>query len=117
MSEIAFAYLLLGLGIVFVLVLVFLLSTRSARRAAAAPKPPRGVHLPNPSWLPVIMSLGAGLIGAGLAFKPETALFNWYLLIPGLVLFVIGSFGWVRASGREWHQVERGGHHDDASGH
>jgi hypothetical protein len=118
MTDTAIGFLLLGIGIVFVLGLVFALTWRLGR-ARGRVTPPEGVHMPGPSWLPLAFSVGAALIGAGLAFRPdvEGALANWWFLIPGLVIFVLSALGWVRAAGREWVETERGGHHDPGRGH
>jgi hypothetical protein len=119
-------FLILGLGLLLVLAIVFAVTLRSGTRGTARSAPPRGVHLPLPSMLPVIMSVGAALIAAGLAFKPDTA---WDapmlgaisgvvhpILGPfGLLVLVAGIWGWVRAAGREWRETERGGAHDAAS--
>jgi hypothetical protein len=84
--------------------------------SAARPKPPRGVHLPNPSALPVILAAGGALLGAGLAFRADNQLANPFLAIPGLLVFLYAIVAWVRAAGREWDEVERGPH-DDGAGH
>jgi hypothetical protein len=106
----ALGYLLLGLGIVAVLVIVFVVTAGVTRGPATHPSPPSGVHLPAPSLLPVAFSLGAALIGAGMAFRPQDQLFNWWLLVPGLIVFVGSAVAWVRAAGREWTETEHGGH-------
>ncbi|MGH2417463.1 MAG: hypothetical protein ACRDFY_03945, partial [Candidatus Limnocylindria bacterium] len=84
--------------------------------AGARPRPPRGVHLPPPSFLPVVFSAAAALLGAGLAFRAEDQLANPWLAIPGVLLFVITAVAWVRAANHEWRDVEHGSH-DDAAGH
>jgi len=115
MTDTAIGFLLLAIAILFVLGLVFALTWRLG--AARGPvTPPQGVHLPPPSFLPVTFSVGAALIGAGLAFRPDDALANWWLLVPGLAIFILSALGWVRAAGREWVEAERGPHHDE-SGH
>ena len=121
MSDTAIGFLIVGIGMLVVLVVVFAVSSRP-RPAAGRATPPTGVHLPPPSYLPVVLSLGAALIGAGLAFRSEDQLANPFLAIPGLIVFVLGIFWWVRAANREWRQVERGGHgahvpHDDHAAH
>ena len=115
MSDTAFGYLLLAIGIAFVLGIVYAI-TSHVTVAAARPRPPRGVHLPNPSALPVILAVGGALLGAGLAFRADNQLANPFLAIPGLLIFLYAVVAWVRAAGREWDEVERGPH-DDATGH
>jgi hypothetical protein len=113
MTDTAVGLLLIGIAIVFVLGLVFALTWRLGRSRGPV-VPPQGVHLPRPSLLPVTFSIGAALMGAGLAFRPdvEGAIANWWLLIPGLAIFILSALGWVRDAGREWVEVERGPHHD-----
>jgi hypothetical protein len=108
-------YLILGVGILFVLGLVFAITTR-VPAASERPTPPRGVHMPNPSRLPVVFAVGAAFIGAGLAFHPKGQVVNVFLAIPGLAVFVYAAVSWVRDAGREWHETE-GGSHDDSGGH
>lgn len=115
MNDTAFGYLLLGIGITFVLGVVYAITshiTVSTKR----PQPPRGVHLPSPSALPVILSVGGALLGAGLAFRGDNQLANPFLAVPGLLIFLYAVVAWVRAAGREWEETERGSH-DDAAGH
>jgi hypothetical protein len=114
-SDTAFGYLLLAIGIAFVLGIVYAI-TSHVTVAAARPRPPRGVHLPNPSALPVVLAVGGALLGAGLAFRADNQLANPFLAIPGLLIFLYAVVAWVRAAGREWDEVERGPH-DDATGH
>lgn len=107
-------YLILGAGILFVLGLVFAISSRGP--GGARSHPPRGVHLPNPSALPFVFSIGALLIGAGLALHSLAATF-YLLAAVGLLVFVYAAVGWVRAAGREWHETESGSSHDESGGH
>jgi hypothetical protein len=106
---------LVGIGILAVLVLVFVLSSRGGPRADAG-HPPRGVHMPAPSLLPVLFSFSAAVIGIGLVFAPEGSVANWFIFVPGLVLLVASVWAWVRAAGHEWHDVERRPG-DDSAGH
>ena len=115
MNDVAFGYLLLALGIAFVLGVVYAITSHLGA-AGARPKPPRGVHLPNPSALPVILAAGGALIGAGLAFRADDQLANPFLAVPGLLVFLYAVVAWVRAAGREWEDAERRPH-DDSSGH
>jgi hypothetical protein len=114
-SDTAFGYLLLAIGIAFVLGVVYAITSHMSV-SAARPKPPRGVHMPNPSALPVIIAVGGALLGAGLAFRADNQLANPFLAVPGLLIFVSAVVAWVRAAGREWDEAERGSH-DDLPGH
>lgn len=110
MSDTAFGFLIVGVGIVAVLVTVFAVTLRLGG-SAGRPTPPRGVHLPPPSWLPVLLAIGAALLGAGLAFRPDGWIAQPVLAVLGLVTLVGGIVAWVRAAGREWREVEDGSDH------
>ena len=126
MSDSTIGFVILGLGIVLILGLVFAITLRSGQARVERPTPPRGVHLPPPSYLPVVMSIGAALIGAGLSFRPEEP---WNLPVLGaisgvihpilgpigLLVMVLGIWAWVRAAGHEWRETEHGSH--DGSAH
>jgi hypothetical protein len=121
MTDTAIGFLIVGIAMLVVLGVVFAISSRP-RPAGERPTPPDGVHLPPPSYLPVVVSIGGALMGAGLAFRAEGQLANPFLAIPGLVIFVLGILWWVRAANREWREVEHGGHgshapHDDHAAH
>jgi hypothetical protein len=121
MTDTAIGFLIVGIAMLVVLGVVFAISSRPRPEAGKA-TPPEGVHLPPPSYLPVVVSVGGALMGAGLAFRNEDQLANPFLAIPGLVIFVLGVLWWVRAANREWREVEHGGHgtnapHDDHAAH
>ncbi|MGI8999270.1 MAG: hypothetical protein ACR2GO_06140 [Candidatus Limnocylindria bacterium] len=115
MPDTAVGFVLLGTGILVVLGVVFAISSRAGGPSAAS-APPRGVHMPGPSFLPVVMSLAVALMGAGLVFRADDQLANPFLAIPGLLVFVVGAVAWVRAANHEWSDVEHGSH-DDGSAH
>lgn len=129
LNDTTVGFLVIGGGIILVLALVFAVTLRSgAATTAARPQPPRGVHLPPPSLLPVVLSVGAALIGAGLSFKPEPDA-AWTLPVLdavsgvihpilgplGLLVLLYGIWAWVRAAGHEWRDTEHGSH--DSAGH
>lgn len=114
MTDAALGFLLLGIAMLVVLGIVFVIASRGGS-GGPRPAPPPGVHLPGPSFLPVVFAVGMGFLGAGLAFAPEDQLANPFLAIPGLVVLVAGIVAWVRAANHEWHEVERGGHDDGAA--
>ena len=111
----AVGFALLGIAILVVLGAVFAISSRAGSARAVA-KPPRGVHMPGPIFLPVVISVAAALLGAGLAFRGDGQLANPFLAIPGLLVLVIGVVAWVRAANHEWREVEYRAH-DDPSAH
>jgi hypothetical protein len=116
-NDTAIGFVLLGVGIVLVLAIVFTITLRTGRSTVSGVTPPRGVHMPSPSPLPVVLSVGAALLGAGLAFRADDQLVaNPFLAIPGALVLLYAIWGWVRAAGHEWHDVERGPH-DDAPTH
>ena len=115
MTDTAIGFALIGIAIVVVLGVVFAVSSRGGP-AGERPRPPRGVHLPPPSYLPVVFAAAAALIGAGLAFRGDDQLANPWLAIPGVLLLVATAVAWVRAANHEWRDVEHGSH-DDAPGH
>ena len=124
MPDTAFGFVIIGIGMLVVLGLVFTIASRPGP-ATERPTPPAGVHLPAPSYLPVVLSLAAALIGSGLAFRGEDQLANPFLALPGLLVLVLGSIWWVRDANREWRDTEHGAHgghaaggpHDDGAAH
>ena len=116
MSDTAIGYLILGIGMAVVLGVVFVIAAR-AGGSGPRPKPPAGVHLPPPSALPVIMSVGAALLGSAFVFRPEGQVANLWLLVPGLVVLVGAIVAWIRAANREWREVEHGSHDDGHAAH
>ena len=114
MNDTAIGFALIGIVILVVLGVVFAIASRG-RAAGERAVPPRGVHLPPPSFLPAVLSGAIALIGSGLAFRADDQLANPWLAIPGLLLFVITAVAWVRAANREWREVEHGSHDDGAA--
>ena len=46
------------------------------------------IHLPSPSYYPLILSLGLPVIGYAAVFK------NPWLAVPGVLLLLFGMYGW-----------------------
>lgn len=114
MTDTAVGLAIVGIAMLVVLGVVFLVFSRSGPAEPRA-VPPRGVHLPSPSFLPAVLSLGVGLIGAGLAFRADDQIANPFLAISGIVVFILGAIWWVRAANHEWNETEHRSHGDDAS--
>jgi len=68
--------------------------------------PPEGVHLPGPSFRPLLASLGMTLLFAGLVF-------GGWLLAAGVVALIVSLLGWLNDARREYVMVERA----DQTGH
>ncbi|MFM8237104.1 MAG: cytochrome c oxidase subunit I [Actinomycetota bacterium] len=64
------------------------LPSGAATEAPEAPADPHGIHLPSPSYWPLIFSLGLPIMGYGFVFK------NWWLLAGGIVVAMFGLNGW-----------------------
>lgn len=109
MTDTAFGFLLLGIAMLVILGVVFVMFSRGGP-GSPTPKPPRGVHMPGPSILPAMFSLGAALLGAGLAFRAEDQVANPFLALPGIGVLILGIIWWVRAADREWTDTEHGSH-------
>jgi cytochrome c oxidase subunit 1 len=54
----------------------------------AQPGDPTGVHLPSPSYWPIVLAAGLPLIGYGV-------IFNLIWAIPGVLLLIAGFTGWI----------------------
>jgi plastocyanin len=68
--------------------------------------PPPGVHMPGPSFLPVLGALGMALLFLGLVFG------EW-LLAVGIIAFVLSILGWMSAARKEYVKTVEA----DATGH
>ena len=52
-----------------------------------APDAAHGIHLPNPSFWPIVAAAGLPLLGYG-------AIFHWWLVALGAVVVLVGFYGW-----------------------
>jgi hypothetical protein len=115
MTDTAVGFAILGIALLVILGVVFVIASRPGAARPPAGGPPRGVHLPPPSLLPVVMSVGMSLLGAGLVFRGGWVPANPFLAIPGLLVLVAGIVGWVRAANHEWRETEHGAHDEGAA--
>ncbi len=72
---------------------------RRPRRLGGRLTPPPGVHASASSWWPVALSIGFFLALLGLV---TSAL----LLGLGVVVTLVGGWGWLRSANREWRRAE-----------
>jgi plastocyanin len=118
LAGLVFGGVVLAVG-VLLLVLALLYWGREAMReydtsvdvrpAIAAPVhagPPPGVHMPGPSWRPLLASLALAVLFFGLVFGGA-------LLVVGLLMLVISLLGWLADARHEYRDVEVA----DAVGH
>jgi plastocyanin len=76
--------------------------------APAIRQPPAGVHIPPPSFRPLLLAVSMTILVAGMIFG------GWALLF-GILSFVVVALGWLRDARREYVAVEdadRSGHLD-----
>ena len=69
-------------------------------RRTEDPVPPPGeaVHLPEPSFLPVIVALGLTLVVVGVVL-------TWFVVAAGVLITVIGIVRWVRQTREEMAEL------------
>jgi plastocyanin len=68
--------------------------------------PPPGVHMPGPSWRPIVGALGTALLLLGLVFG------EW-LLAVGVIALILGLIGWLPDARKEYVktvEADRTGH-------
>jgi plastocyanin len=73
---------------------------------APPPQLPPGVHLPGPSFRPVLVSIAMAVVLLGLVFGPA-------LLAAGVIMLLVTLFGWLRDARVEYRAVEEA----DRTGH
>ena len=62
--------------------------------AGEAPPPGEPVHLPGPTYLPVIVAFGVTLMVAGVVIA-------WYISLAGVLITLIAIVRWVRETREE----------------
>jgi plastocyanin len=80
--------------------------TATVLPAVAHDGPPPGVHMPGPSWRPIIGALGTALLLLGLVFG------EW-LLAVGVIALILGLIGWLPDARKEYSktvEADRTGH-------
>lgn len=82
------------------------LETPGAALPAVPPEPPPGVHMPGPSFRPLLAAIGTTVLFFGLAFGAA-------LLVAGLIVLAVTLLGWLRDARAEYRDVEEA----DRTGH
>jgi cytochrome c oxidase subunit 1 len=70
--------------------------------------PPVPVHLPNPSYFPVVMAAGLPLIGYGIIF--HTSALGKALIVVGVLISLVALIGWGAEPLEEPHSQSPGAH-------
>ena len=60
--------------------------------------PPPGVHMPGPSFLPLLAALGVAILFAGLVFG------GWIIAV-GVIFTIVALLGWLNDARKEYRQV------------
>ncbi|MDA8237650.1 MAG: hypothetical protein M0T75_07195, partial [Chloroflexi bacterium] len=82
------------------------LESPPALPAVASGVPPAGVHVPGPSFRPLLASIASGALLLGLVIDPV-------VFLAGVLMVVISLLGWLADARREYREVEKA----DATGH
>ena len=65
------------------------MATNGGAEDGRLPPPTEEVHLPGPSYLPVIVAAGITLVVIGVVLSP-------YLLMGGVLMFLVATVRWIR---------------------
>lgn len=81
-----------------------------AHLEATGTNPPQPIHLPSPSYFPIVLAAGLPLIGYGVIF--HTSMLGKLLIAVGAIVTAAGAFGWGMEPTEEPHgqAVEAGAH-------
>ncbi|MDX6725293.1 MAG: hypothetical protein QOK49_98 [Baekduia sp.] len=73
----------------------------SEQPEGALPPPTEEIHLPEPSYLPVLVALGLtiGIVGV---------VFTWVVVVIGALIFGIALFRWIGQTRREMSELPLG---------
>jgi hypothetical protein len=71
---------------------------QSEQPEGALPPPTEEIHLPEPSFLPVVVAFGLTIAIMGVVF-------SWVMVAVGLVIFLIALFRWIGQTRREMAEL------------
>jgi hypothetical protein len=77
------------------------MATESEQPEGALPPPTEEIHLPEPSYLPVLVAFGITIAIMGVVF-------HWVLVVIGLLIFFIALFRWIGQTRREMSELPLG---------
>lgn len=67
----------------------------------ALPPPTEEIHLPEPSYLPVVLAFGLSIAIIGVVF-------TWVMVVIGALIFLISLFRWIGQTRREMAELPLG---------
>jgi Flp pilus assembly protein TadB len=67
----------------------------------ALPQPTEEIHLPEPSYVPVVLAFGIALAVVGIVL-------SWVLVVIGAVIGLIALFRWIRQTRSEMSELPLG---------
>ena len=67
----------------------------------ALPPPTEEIHLPDPSYLPVVLAFGVTIAIVGVVL-------SWVLVVIGAIIFLISLLRWIRQTRAEMAELPLG---------
>ena len=67
----------------------------------ALPQPTEEIHLPEPSYVPVVLAFGISLAVLGIVL-------SWVMVVIGAVIALIALFRWIRQTRSEMSELPLG---------
>jgi Flp pilus assembly protein TadB len=67
----------------------------------ALPQPTEEIHLPEPSYVPVVLAFGIALAVVGIVL-------SWVLVVIGAIIGLIALFRWIRQTRSEMSELPLG---------
>jgi hypothetical protein len=67
----------------------------------ALPPPTEEIHLPEPSYLPVVLAFGVTIAVVGVVF-------TWVMVVIGLLIAAIALFRWIKQTRSEMSELPLG---------
>jgi Flp pilus assembly protein TadB len=67
----------------------------------ALPQPTEEIHLPEPSYIPVVLAFGVAIAVVGVVL-------TWVMVAIGLIIVLVSLFRWIRLTRAEMSQLPLG---------
>jgi hypothetical protein len=73
-------------------------ATEAEHPEGALPPPTEEIHLPDPSYLPVVLAFGLSIAIIGVVF-------TWVMVVIGALIFLIALVRWIGQTRREMSEL------------